>query len=222
VAIATTALVTALSYLLPENYAATGVGLGFLAATYVVALRRNHPLEPAHFGLELGGLLEPEPLSPSRIAKDTFRALAWAFGLALLIFPAFWVGYVMWWKPHRPFVPAPLPSLGDDVLGQLFVIALPEEAFYRGYLQTSFDDVWRPRLRVLGACVGPGIVVTAALFALGHLLTEVNPNRLAVFFPALVFGWLRARTKGVGAAIAFHALCNLFASYLARSYGLVR
>jgi membrane protease YdiL (CAAX protease family) len=40
-----------------------------------------------------------------------------------------------------------------------------------------------------------------------------------VFFPALLFGWLRARTGGIGAPVVFHALCNLFADYLAKSYG---
>jgi hypothetical protein len=54
----------------------------------------------------------------------------------------------------------------------------------------------------------------------GHLLTEIHPSRLAVFFPALLFGWLRARTSGVGAPLALHALFNLFASYLAQSYRL--
>jgi membrane protease YdiL (CAAX protease family) len=43
-----------------------------------------------------------------------------------------------------------------------------------------------------------------------------------VFFPALVFGWLRSRTRGVGAGLVFHALCNLFASYLSQSYGFSR
>ncbi len=99
------------------------------------------------------------------------------------------------------------------------MIALPEEAFYRGYLLTALDDIWPPARRLLGARVGLGLVVSSAVFALGHLLTEFNPSRLAVFFPALVFGWLRARTGGVGAAILFHAFCNLFASYLARGYG---
>ena len=64
------------------------------------------------------------------------------------------------------------------------------------------------------------LILTCAAFALGHVLTEPNPGRLAVFFPALVFGWLRARTGGVGASIVFHALCNLFASTLGRGYGL--
>ncbi len=222
VALLTTAVVTALSYLLPEKYAATGVGLGFLAATYAVALRRDHPRSPDHYGLALGGLLEPEPLHPGRMLREAARALGWALALGAVFFPPFWLGYVLWWKPPHGFLPAAPPSLGDDVLGQLVVIALPEEAFYRGYLMTALDDAWKPRLRLLGAELGPGLVVSSLLFALGHVLTEVHPNRLAVFFPALLFGWLRARTRGVGAGIVFHAMCNLFAAYLAHSYGLGR
>jgi uncharacterized protein len=219
VVVLTTGAVTALSYLLPEAYAATGVGLGFLAATYLVVLRGSDTPTVRHFGISLGGLLEPEAIDPTRMARDFLVALGWATVLALLFFPPFWLGYVFWWKPKLPFVPAPLPSLGDQVLGQLLVIALPEEAFYRGYLQRAFDDVWRPSRRVLGAMLGPGILVTSAVFAVGHLLTEVKPDRLAVFFPALVFGWLRARTGGIGAGVLFHAACNLFAAWLARSYG---
>src|SRR5512140_2273606 len=84
VAAVTTIMVTALSYGLPDNMAATGVGLAFLCATYIVCLRRDHPLPPDHYGLSLGGLLEPEPLSPSRIAKEAAIALGWALLLALV------------------------------------------------------------------------------------------------------------------------------------------
>jgi membrane protease YdiL (CAAX protease family) len=243
VALGTTGAVTALSYLLPENYAATGVGLAFLAVTFVFALRQDDPHDAKHHGLALGGLLEPEPLDRRRLGRDGTRAMLWALGVALIVLPPFWVGYLLWWKPPGPFMPMPPALPADDmlgqllakvlpgsigiavagylhhVLGQLLVIALPEEAFYRGYLQSAFDDVWRPRWRVLGAWVGPGLVLTSALFALGHVLTKVDPNRLAVFFPALLFGWLRARSGGVGAPIALHALCNIFASFLGRSYG---
>lgn len=222
VAVGTTLLVTVLSYSLPDSYAATGVGLAFLGVTYVLALRTGHSRPPAEYGLALGGLLDPEPLSPRRMLKETAVALAWALGLALIVFPPFWFGYLAWWKPLHPFHAAALPSLGDDVSGQLFVIALPEEAFYRGYLQTELDRAWKPRWKVLGAELGPGLFVASALFAVGHLLTETHPNRLAVFFPALVFGWLRARTKGIGAGVFFHAMCNLFAAFLGQSYGLMR
>lgn len=222
VAIATTAVVTALSYLLPEEHAATGVGLAFLAATYLVALRQGARETPAHWGLALGGLLESDPLSARRLLRDGVGALGWALLLSAIFFPPFVAGWLAWWHPPQSFSPAPLTRISDQALGQLLVIALPEEAFYRGYLQTAFDDAWPKRVRILGAEVGLGLVVSSALFALGHVATELHPNRLAVFFPALLFGWLRARTGGVGAGIAFHAFCNLFASYLAASYGIGR
>ncbi len=219
VAVGVTAVVTALSYGLPDAYQATGVGLAFLLATYVLVLR--HDSATVHrYGLALGGLFDSEPLAPARVLREATRALAWALGVALVVLPPFWLGWVYFWKPAASFRPAGLATLADDALGQWLVIALPEEAFYRGYLQSALDEVWPPRLRVLGAEVGPSLLVTSALFALGHLATELDANRLAVFFPALLFGWLRARTGGVGASIALHALCNLFASYLARSYGL--
>ncbi len=222
VAVLTTGLVTVLSYGLPDRFAATGVGIAFLAVTWFLALRHDEDNSRVrHFGLSLGGVLETEPLSWRRIGGDALRAVGWALLVAAIVYPLFWAGWVWWWKPPHGFVPAPPPSLGNDVLGQLLVIALPEEAFYRGYLQTAFDDAFRFRVRVLGAELGPGLVIASLLFALGHICTEVNVNRLAVFFPALLFGWLRCRTRGIGAGLTLHAMSNLLTAYLAHSYGLL-
>ncbi|MCC6213784.1 MAG: CPBP family intramembrane metalloprotease [Polyangiaceae bacterium] len=217
---ATTVGVTALSYALPADYAATGVAFAFLFATYGVAVPRDDAEALRSHGLALGGLAEPHALDARRMARETVRAMAWALGLAALVLPPFWIGWVYWWRPAAPFVPAPPPPLLDEVLGQVLVIALPEEAFYRGWLQTAIDRVYPPRWRVLGARLGPSLLLASAVFAAGHVLTETHPNRLAVFFPALLFGWLRARTGGIGASLAFHAACNLFAAWVARSYGL--
>ena len=52
----------------------------------------------------------------------------------------------------------------------------------------------------------------------GHLLVIPNPQRLAVFFPALVFGWMRARTGSIAAGATFHALCNVVSDVLHTSY----
>jgi membrane protease YdiL (CAAX protease family) len=164
-----------------------------------------------------------ERLSARRIARDAGQALAWALGLSALIFPIFWLGYVVWYEPPAQFVPARVPALFDDVLGQLLVIALPEEAFYRGYLQTELDQrLPAGRRKILGVELGPGWLLANLIFALGHLLTDLHPSRLAVFFPGLLFGWLRVKTRGIGSAVVFHAACNLFATYLGRSYGLLR
>jgi len=73
-------------------------------------------------------------------------------------------------------------------------------------------------VRFLGATVGPAIVVTAALFALGHFVVDFRPMRLGVFFPAILFGWIKERTGTISAPILFHALSNVFMATLEKSY----
>jgi uncharacterized protein len=223
VAAVTTCVATALSYALPEDYAATGVGLWFLLVVFVLVLRRADSATIRELGLSLAGLFEPEkPIELRRVAREGLRALGVGLLLGLVVLPPFWIGYVYWYRPQVSFAAAALPSFRTEVLGQLLGVAFPEEAFFRGYLQSTLDRAWPPGRRILGARLGPSVLVTSAIFALGHLLTEPYPGRLAVFFPSLLFGFLRAREGGIGAAVVFHALCNLFASYLGQSYGLSR
>lgn len=116
-----------------------------------------------------------------------------------------------------PFTPRLPDRFGEWVVDQLLVVALPEEFFYRGYVQSRLRDAW-PRGRVvLGARLGPAFWLTAALFALGHLAI-FQAWRLAVFFPALLFGWMRERTGTVLGAALFHAACNLFQRFLEASF----
>jgi membrane protease YdiL (CAAX protease family) len=114
---------------------------------------------------------------------------------------------------------------GDDVVDfllvaatQLLVVAIPEELFFRGYLQGRFDERWPPHFRLGGAHLGRGWWLSAALFSLGHVLVDFNPERFAVFVPGLVFGWMRARTGSLAAGAAFHALCNVYSDLLHRSF----
>ncbi len=214
------ACATALSYGVPESYAATVVGLCFLVATYFFTLHGDATTSAGTWGLSLGGLLDPEPLDARRLLGGAGRALGAAALVALVAFPPFWIGFRIWYGTRGAFH-LPLEwGLLDAALGQVLVIALPEEAFFRGYLQTALGRRWPPTHRIGGALVGSDVLVTSAVFALGHFATAPHPARLAVFFPSLVFGWLRARTGGIGASVAFHAACNVFASLLARGYGL--
>jgi membrane protease YdiL (CAAX protease family) len=110
------------------------------------------------------------------------------------------------------------PRFALLALSQLVVVAIPEELFFRGYLMERLEKVWVPTRRLFGAPVGVALVASSALFALGHLLVIPNPQRLAVFFPALVFGWMRARTGSIAAGAVFHALCNVVADVMHTSW----
>jgi membrane protease YdiL (CAAX protease family) len=214
-----TLVVTVLSYEVPEEYAATAVGAAFVFAVWGLVLR-NDTVTIRHFGLSLGGLLEPSPVDGRRALREAGRALSWALGLTALIIAPFVLGFRFYWRVSASFHFVAPASIADELFGQALVIALPEEAFYRGYLMTALDDRWGTPWTIAEAKVGWGWVVSSALFAVGHALTITNVERLAVFFPALLFGWLRARTRGIGAPALFHVFCNVLASTLERGYGI--
>jgi membrane protease YdiL (CAAX protease family) len=166
----------------------------------------------------------PGELRARDVVREAATAAAWAFGTMAIIAVPFFFGWRFWWLRGMPvlhFSMSVKPAdAANEVLGQLFVVALPEEAFYRGYLQTRLDQAWAPRWRILGASLGPGWLLACAIFAVGHLATFHAPTRLAVFFPSLLFGWLRARTGGIGASMTFHMMCNVYSQALGRGYGL--
>ena len=151
--------------------------------------------------------------------------LAWSLGACLLVLPLFTAGFVLFMKwsallpaevrwylgPYARDRPLRLRLPMDwDFAGQVAgnaAVAFSEEFFYRGYMTLRFEERWGPVRSALAA---------AGLFALGHLLTPA-PWRLTVFFPALLFAWLRNRTRTIAGASIAHFLCNVWLLILERS-----
>src|SRR6266576_132152 len=106
--------VTALSYKVPDEYAATAVGAAFIFAVWGLVLRRD-TATIRHYGLALG----------------------WSLGLVAIVVPPFVIGFRIYRHIATPFHFVAPASIADEVFGQALVIALPEEAFYRGYLMTA-------------------------------------------------------------------------------------
>ena len=105
------------------------------------------------------------------------------------------------------------------LLVHLGLVALPEEWFFRGYLLARLDGRFGTPWRVLGVQIGFGLILSSLAFALLHPILIPGVHRLLVFFPALLFGWLRAKTGNIGAAVLVHAACNLLQAVTASMYG---
>jgi CAAX protease family protein len=211
------------------------VGLAFLLIPIRILQRKDASFE--RFGIALGGLLGEEATGGlaafprdlasalSRGKGTLLRDLGIALGLIALIFVPFYFGFRLWYfwilgfpEPHFAF--RPTLSFASQALAQVLVVALPEEFFYRGYVQTRLGQVFPQRFRVLGGDYGVHVVLTSVLFALGHFLVDFAPARLAVFFPALLFGWLREKRGEIGAGVFLHALCNVAADVLTIGFRL--
>ncbi|NUM87763.1 MAG: CPBP family intramembrane metalloprotease [Bdellovibrionales bacterium] len=100
----------------------------------------------------------------------------------------------------------------------------PARAFLEGCGQALLEPgkFFRERFAhwPLGHALSFGaVLIQAAMFGAVHIVSDLDPSRLATVFPGLLFGVVRAWRGGIGACIVLHALCNLFASTLARGWG---
>ncbi len=85
-------------------------------------------------------------------------------------------------------------------LFQLFGISLPEEAYFRGFLQDRIGNTTK------------GILIVSFLFAFTHLprfIIHGDTYSLLTFFPSVVMGFLYLRTSNILPSVIFHFLSNI-------------
>jgi len=184
-----------------------------------------------------GDILFPAPLWPA-----IKRAALFSGGIIAVIYVFFLPGYHLcqtwlyhWFssemlgmaRPYGEF--QPVHGIGGGValtilmqaLYQLLCVGYAEEFFYRGYMQTRLNEVFDPnRFSLFGAQFGWSLPITAILFTIGHSLVTLQWWQPFIFFPALVFGWMRAKTGNILAAAIFHAFANTAMIILDHVYGL--
>ncbi len=153
---------------------------------------------------------------PAAFARDIGRALV----VAAVTFPPFALGHHLWMlqfgAPGYHFV---LPAdLALTLLKNTFLIALPEEMFYRGLVEHRLERLWPTRHMFWVVPLSRTVFLASALFAVGHFLGEYNPARLAPFFPAFVFSGLTRRGGSICGAVFYHGMSNAFSALLFAGY----
>lgn len=144
------------------------------------------------------------PITGSAFWADIGRSI----GLMLACFPIFFAGYSFilsnFLDIHNKFQWA-LPNPTIFIVTQIFLVALPEEFFYRGFVQ----GLLRKNYRII-----PAILITSGIFAISHLLASHNLQDLFTFFPGMLFSWLVYRSGSIVGATLFHAACNILGALL--------
>ncbi|GAB4536028.1 MAG: hypothetical protein Fur0020_03770 [Thermodesulfovibrionia bacterium] len=93
------------------------------------------------------------------------------------------------------------PSIGT-MLFHLFIISLPEEVYFRGFLQEGIGNNLK------------GIIIVSLLFSFIHLPKLFFDNDITsalTFFPSLIMGYLYMRSRNVLPSVIFHFSANMIA-----------
>ena len=171
-------------------------------------------LNPDDYALGLPGVRDPA----------WWSGLREALWVVLVIAPPFFVVYHFW--QSLVFGRTPVGGLPEQAFllpfFHLFFVAIPEEMFYRGFMQKRLNAVFEPKWNVFGVKLGWGWLLTCVLFAFGHSIVSFQWWHFAIFFPSLVFGWLREKTGDILAGAWFHAWCNVTVAFLDAGYGIGR
>jgi len=132
----------------------------------------------------------------------------------LVVFPAAFGGLLLlrFFGMGLPLIPViEKGSWINWILYQFMYVAVAEEFFFRRYvlgnllqletnLSAKYTRLWQ----------WITIVISAAAFALAHVILLENILSVLTFFPALAMGWLFVRTRSLLAPILFHGLANTF------------
>jgi membrane protease YdiL (CAAX protease family) len=137
----------------------------------------------------------------------------------LCIFPAVFLGLWLLASLNMPIPLRPVITGRQNwlwwLLYQFLYVAVAEEVFFRAYIQANMEKLFRHARRLPPAMQQRAVIlVSAACFALAHVVVQGRITSALVFLPGLVLAWLFARTRCLLAPILFHGLANV-------SYGLM-
>ncbi|MEN6426518.1 MAG: CPBP family intramembrane glutamic endopeptidase [Phycisphaerales bacterium] len=203
------------------------------AAVTIGAIATVRLLHMGH-ATEFGWFLIPcvlviAALTPAWIAKRDFPpvgfradqirlALTTALLLCLAVLPAVYLGLRLLASSGLPIPLKPVLAQRQDwaswLLYQFLYVAAAEEVFFRGYVQANATR-WLGKSRLSQpAQWWIAIGISAACFALAHVVVQGQIISALTFLPGLLMAWLFARTGSLLAPLLFHGLANV-------SYGIM-
>lgn len=192
-----------------------------LMAVYDALLTRGYGHIPLHFwpsdwnwegkALAIGlSLIVASVLGWRKVGltlKQDREGLPGALALCGLL-AALFLGLAVW-LPGQSFTV-------DSLAFQLTMPGLDEELFYRGVLLLMLNEAFGRPLKVLGAPMGWGAVITSMAFGLAHALgfqdgafTFDAMTMAATGLPALLLVWLKEKTGSLLLPVLMHNFANV-------------
>jgi membrane protease YdiL (CAAX protease family) len=164
--------------------------------------------------------LAPIGLEPGQITSSLAVLVPTCIVLFLAMFCGLWLlKYMGIGFPLQPVPPKGQPLI-LWMLYQLLYVAVAEEVFFRAYLHKNLLELITSKSSYNHS--GKrwiSIFLSAACFAIAHIVISGQLIAAVTFVPGVILGWLFIRTKSLMAPILFHALANI--CYLAMANMLI-
>jgi membrane protease YdiL (CAAX protease family) len=169
------------------------------------------------------GILVAAALIPAAIKKSEFPKIGLSTNhigstvlvvcpTCIVVFSALFVGswLLKSFSLALPLQPAQPKEQGwiNWLFYQFMYVAVAEEVFFRGYVQTNFLRLINPNKSSQHLRKWLVILLSAACFAFVHIIIQGKVIFALTFLPGLVLAWLFSRTKTLLAPILFHGLAN--------------
>ncbi len=129
---------------------------------------------------------------------------------AILYPPLFFGWFLLFEKAHfhLPEISAVVSNFFYGLLLGI-VVALPEELFFRGWLQ---ETIFKKHNKKVFFILTKKNLMTSFIFGTAHAISFLNPLRMSTFFPSLLFGWFTEKSRSnIFYAVLFHAVSNIIA-----------
>ncbi len=147
--------------------------------------------------------------------KRVLPSIRTVFITCILLFPAtllaLWLlkqlGLVLYLRPVLP----QKHQWFTWLVYQFMYVAVAEELFFRGYIQRNILRLTRTLARErpnLHQWIT--ICISAAVFAVAHIIVQGSMLSALTFLPGIVLAWLFIRTRSLLAPVLFHGLANTF------------
>ena len=162
-------------------------------------------------------LICDKTFSPKKLfipSREGLKLFSWVTVATLLFYPPLFFAYNLSFL-HRNFV---IPG-SSEIIGALLkgliaiaVAAIPEEFFFRGYIQEHVFAAFDKKILKI---VSLKNLFTSLLFGLVHALAFLDITRAATFFPSLLFGLFTEKSRGrIFYSILYHVVSNILAFIL--------
>lgn len=158
-----------------------------------------------------------QSFSPGNLWKPTrkgFKLFIFISIGVVLFYPVLFFIYWISFKNYQFIIPETNAVLKAVLKGLTAVVvaAIPEEFFFRGYLQEhAFSHFNRKFLRIISL----KNLITSLFFGAVHAIAFLDITRAATFFPSLLFGLFTEKSEGkIFYSISFHVISNILAFVL--------